>query len=350
MRYYFRADGNATIGAGHLMRCLTIADALQELPGLEKEDICFLCADQASSAMAVSQGYRAVLFHTDYRNMEAELPLLTDLLQTENPVHKPVLLVDSYYITEWYLKAARQQAFIFLLDDMAKQAYPVDQVLNYNAFATEEQYRQLYQEGNVKFYTGSKYVPLRPQFRQTGYTLRETVQNILITTGGGDQENIAASIFETIEQPGFQYHVVIGRYHPDFQGWLRREQEYPQLHVHHNVNDMASLMRDCDIAVTAGGTTIYELAAIGVPFLCFSYAENQERLTEYIGRRHIAGYCGAFHHNPKATLAEIRRLTHGLIADPSLRRSMHENERNMVDGLGAMRIARLLAEPMNGIF
>ncbi len=326
------------------MRCLTIADALQELPGVEKGDICFLCADEASGALAKAGGYGSVVFCTDYRNMEAELPLLTGLLQAENPVHKPVLIVDSYYITEAYLKAARQQAFLFLLDDMAKQAYPVDQVLNYNAFATEEQYRQLYQEGNVKFYTGSKYVPLRPQFRQTGYTLRETVQNILITTGGGDQENIAASIFETIEQPGFQYHVVIGRYHPDFQGWLRRERDSSQLHVHHDVRDMASLMRDCDIAVTAGGTTIYELAAIGVPFLCFSYAENQENLTEYIGRRHIACYCGAFHHNPKATLAEIRRLTHGLIAGPSLRRSMHENERNMVDGLGAVRIARLLAE------
>ena len=56
MRYYFRADGNAATGAGHLMRCLTIADALQALPGPDPADICFLCADEASGALAEAGG------------------------------------------------------------------------------------------------------------------------------------------------------------------------------------------------------------------------------------------------------------------------------------------------------
>ena len=57
MRYYFRADGNAATGAGHLMRCLTIADALQALPGPDPADICFLCADEASGALAEAGGW-----------------------------------------------------------------------------------------------------------------------------------------------------------------------------------------------------------------------------------------------------------------------------------------------------
>lgn len=326
------------------MRCLTIADELSNLPGLRKEDICFVCADEASGALAGSGGYRTTVLHTDYRDMNQELPRLAELLRKECPADAPVLIVDSYYITVPYLKALGQQAHIFLLDDMAEQAYPVDCVLNYNAFATKEQYRQLYEDTGTRFYAGSKYVPLRPQFRQAGYVFREQAQDILITTGGGDQKNIAARIFETIQSPGLRYHVVTGRYHPDFEGWKHREQTCGQLYVHHDVSDMASLMRCCDIAITAGGTTIYELAATGVPFLCFSYAKNQEALTEYIGRRGIAGYCGAFHHDPAGTLAKMRRLTLKLTADASLRLEMQEKERKMVDGLGAVRIARLLTE------
>lgn len=342
MKYYFRADGNAAIGAGHLMRCLTIADELAGLPGLGKADICFICADEASGALAQAGGYETTVLHTDYRHMEEELPRLMRLLG--DTVYHPVLIMDSYYITESYLQALKQLSHIFLLDDMAQQAYPVDQVLNYNAFATREQYGRLYQGKRTKYYTGSTYVPLRPQFRQAGYSFREQVQDILITTGGGDSENIGARIFETIQKPGLRYHVVIGRFHPDFEGWKRREREYPQLSVHYDVKDMAALMKSCDIAVTAGGTTIYELAALGIPFLCFSYAENQEQLTEYIGRKQIAGYCGAFHQDPVGTLTRAGRLMDELVFDPDIRGRMQEKEKKMVDGLGAIRIARLLTE------
>lgn len=326
------------------MRCLTIADELRNLPGLKKEDIRFVCADEASGALAESYGYQTIVLHTDYRDMMQELTGLSELLGKDSPADAPILIVDSYHITEQYLQALRQQARIFLLDDMAVQAYPVDCVLNYNAFATKEQYRRLYHDTDTRFYAGSRYVPLRPQFRRAGYVFRERVQDILITTGGGDRQNIALQILKAIQAPGLRYHVVTGRYHPDSEAWMRREQTDPQLCVHHDVSDMASLMRGCDIAVTAGGTTIYELAAIGVPFLCFSYAQNQKLLTEFIGHGHIAGYCGAFHHNPAETLARLQQLMTELITDTDVRREMHENERKMVDGLGAVRIARLLTE------
>lgn len=62
--------------------------------------------------------------------------------------------------------------------------------------------------------------------------------------------------------------------------------------LHCDVKDMAGLMTACQLAVTAGGTTIYELSVLGVPFVCFSYAENQEGLTEWLGKQEIAGYAG----------------------------------------------------------
>ena len=73
-QYLFRADGNARIGAGHLMRCLTIARALSERLG-SPEQILFLCADEASGELAASYGFLVHVLHTDFQRMEEELPL-----------------------------------------------------------------------------------------------------------------------------------------------------------------------------------------------------------------------------------------------------------------------------------
>lgn len=68
-----RADGNAEIGAGHLMRCLTIAD---EIP--KRERVVFWCADEVGAAQARARGYKALTFQTDYRHMAQEIPLLAN--------------------------------------------------------------------------------------------------------------------------------------------------------------------------------------------------------------------------------------------------------------------------------
>ena len=363
--YYFRADGNAVTGAGHLMRCLTIAEDLKKL--LETEEgkflgekgICFLCADEASAELIRQRDFPVQILHTDHQDMEEELPVLKELFGSGQ---EPVILVDSYHVTDAYLEALRSYGRVYLLDDMGKKPYPVDGVINYNAFADKEYYKKMYHGRGTLLVIGSRFVPVRGQFLDVPYEVREQVKEVLITTGGGDHDNIAAAVFEAIRRPDCHYHVIVGQFNQYFPWWKQLEQESDQIHVHHNVTDMASLMRRCDLAVTAGGTTIYELAAIGVPFLCFSYAENQEALTEYIGREKIAGYCGAYHLDRQATLGHMNRLAELMcegvkfgeqivganrevaeITGVELRRKMYQREKEMIDGLGAGRIARLLA-------
>ena len=421
--YYFRADGNAKIGAGHLMRCLTIAGALAEKCGTT-EEILFLCADEESAGLAERQGFRTRVLHTDYQKMETELPGLAEILEekvsgpecmkadlfsaeptretaetffeqkadegTETDLTKRhnILIVDSYYVTEAYLKAVGRFATVLLLDDMGERAWPVDGILNYNAFAEPEHYRSLYAAASKEplYGIGSSFVPLRSQFQNVPYKIRERVQNVLITTGGGDSDNIAGQIWESLYQEDVAYHVVIGRFNPYFSWWEEKaaecskkpeclvtnafqkekqvkaamcgkEPECPdagvmqdrkpgkaaacRLYLHTDVQDMAGLMAQCDLAVTAGGTTIYELAAVGVPFLCFSYAENQEALTEYIGRKQIAGYCGAWHKGKEAVL-EALKTQMAVCRSKAVREHMSWEEKRMTDGGGASRCAELI--------
>lgn len=340
-----RADGNARIGAGHLMRCLTVAEEIRE-----QERVVFWCADQASAELAESRGYNVHVLGTDYRDMLSELPRWEAWAQQEREAVKslrPTILVDSYYVNAEYLHALRAYGRVYLLDDMGKQAWPVDGVINYNAFAQRESYERLYAgqdrlSGQTALYIGSAYIPLRSQFIGRSVPVREQVKELLITTGGGDRENIAGRILERIVNVGCRIHVVSGPYNPH-GAWLEEyAAAHPRVEVHRQVTEMAALMEQCDLAITAGGTTVYELCALGVPFICFSYAENQEALAEYAGRQGIGRNAGKYHRGPEKVLAYMAELVRETMEDEAGRREMSRKARVLVDGGGARRLAEVL--------
>lgn len=332
-----RADGNAGIGAGHLMRCLTIAEALEN-----KAQVGFVCADRDSAELAMSKGFDAYVLGTDYKHMELELPLWEQLF--DGNLRNRKILVDSYYVTNVYLEGLQTYGQVILLDDMCKRPWNVDKLINYNAFATIEMYDSLNSPYKTQYYVGGRYIPIRKEFCGKDYQPKEHAENILITTGGGDCDNIAGQILDNIRDTSCTFHVVTGRFNPHYDELLKRSKEYGNVQVYHDVKNMAELMARCDLAVTAGGTTIYELSTLGVPFVCFSYAENQEKLTEYIKDRQIAGYGGAYHKDACGTLEGIAKQINELKKNSALRKEYSEKERKLVDGEGAKRIARIIQD------
>ncbi len=342
--FWIRADGNGRIGAGHLMRCVAVAEALARLA--DKKNICFVCADEESAALAEEHGFSAQVLGTDYRDMAEELPAWAALAggtAGETEAEKNVILVDSYQVTDAYLTALRQYGHVVLLEDFGTHVYPADCVINYNAPADPEQYARLYQGQNTRLLIGSRYVPLRGQFLgRQGYPVKERVRNVLITAGGGDSENIAGKILERILQKGICFHLVTGRFNPHFRTLKEWERTCDEIRIYHDVKDMAGLMLGCDLALTAGGSTVYELAALGVPFICFSCAENQEALTTYIGEREIAGYAGAWHKDPEKTLDRMEKLFAQFGNCRNLRAVCREKAQALIDGQGGARIAREL--------
>ncbi len=353
--YIIRADGNAKTGAGHLMRCLTVAESMGKML-CSRQNIIFLCADEQSADMAASCGFQVKVLGTDYQDMESELPVWEDLLQRQELLQKEelsgkqhVILADSYYVTDEYLERLGAYGRVYLMDDMQEHTYPVDAVINYNVFADEDSYRQLYKGTETEFFVGRDYVPVRQQFLNRDYKVSESVKNVLITTGGGDQDNIAGAVLKAIYSGDMEFHVATGKYNPHLDTLKELEGTCENVHIYHDVSDMAGLMQKCDIAVTAGGTTIYELAALGIPFLCFSYAKNQEALTEYIGVNGIAGFLGAYHRNAEAVLDNLQVLFGQYCAEYDLRKTCYEKERKLIDGKGAVRLAEKLLQRAKGV-
>lgn len=392
--FLIRADGNAFTGAGHLMRCLSVARELRKQSG-GREEIHFVCADRESAALAQEQGFPGHSLGTDYRNLEAELPRWPELVDGLRQAgicrqeEAAALLVDSYYATDAYLEGLGQYGYVILMEDFGTHPYPVDCVVNYNGPASPEEYRKLYEGRPVELLIGCGYVPLREQFAAARSALaggwgdegvsrdvpaggwvdegaaRDVpaggwssggaswdvpagrrrdgeVRNVLITAGGGDSENIAGQILERIDRPDLDFHLVIGRFSPHFEKMKALERENPNIHVRYNVENMAELMMGCDIAVTAGGSTIYELAALGVPFLCFSYADNQEALVDYVGARGIALSAGPWHRDSGGTLERIGRQFQLLAADGRKREECSRRGMALTDGRGAERLAEAL--------
>lgn len=347
--YVIRADGNSKIGAGHLMRCLTIARKLKTM--IDKEDcIRFFCAREEGAKLVEEQGFEAEVLYTDYSDMCQEIPVFEEKINryTDRGLSVKWILVDSYFVNDVYLTALKHFGRVALMDDMAQTAYGmVDLIINYNLYAQKEHYDALYgTQNSVHFLLGASYVPIREQFERPVKEINGDVKRLLITTGGADQDNIGGAILERLSKEYKEIHfdLVAGKFHPQIQKLRDLERQNDNISIHQNVQDMASLMLQSDLCVTAGGTTIYELAVLGIPFVCFSYAQNQEQLVEYIGKYDIAAYAGAWHKDAKQAMTQICDLVFCLCKEGKIRKSYSQKEHTVVDGEGAIRIAKVLTE------
>lgn len=345
--FFVRADGNAQMGAGHLMRCLTVAEEIKK-----KQAVTVLCGDTASASLAESLGFRAfVLGEIPFSPEEAQkiCRLIQKLRDGKQAMAEDMLLADSYLLADGYVAALSGAVKVICFDDMAKQAYPhAWKIVNYNIFAHREQYEKLYEgisggeNGLPDFLLGASYIPLRPQFTGLHYRVRDRAGEMLITTGGGDEKNIAGEILRRLlSVSGLEeavFHVVNGAFSPNYAELTELEQCDRRVKIHKNVENMAALMLRCDLAVTAGGTTVYELCAAGVPFVCFSYAENQKRLAAYMAELGMGA--GDYTQAPETVLNNIAVSAGRLWADREARMRLSQKERELVDGQGSKRLAK----------
>ncbi|MBQ7955119.1 MAG: UDP-2,4-diacetamido-2,4,6-trideoxy-beta-L-altropyranose hydrolase [Lachnospiraceae bacterium] len=342
--FFVRADGNAAIGAGHLMRCLTVAEEIKK-----KQDVCVLCGDEASAALAESYGYETkVLGELPFSVREAEK--ICGLLQGDK---QDKLLVDSYLISKEYVSCLTQKAFVICFDDMADKILPADMVVNYNVFATKKRYHLLYEgvEKKPEFLLGASYIPLREQFRGAKENVRWQFTDVLITTGGGDEKNHAGTILESLlkrkELENVTFHVVCGAFSPNYEKLTEVSENNGRVVLHKNVKDMAGLMQKCDGAVTAGGTTVYELCALGVPMVAFSYAENQKQLVSYLAKLDRGLGAGYLPDEPWEVIENIVCAVAEMATSASRRTELIKTEKSLVDGMGAVRLAGKFMENPN---
>ncbi|MBQ8878073.1 MAG: hypothetical protein IJ029_05040, partial [Lachnospiraceae bacterium] len=141
--------------------------------------------------------------------------------------------------------------------------------------------------------------------------------------------------------------------------------EYSFIKPYENITDMAALMSTCDLAVSAAGTTLYELCALGVPAISFTMADNQlvaAKAFDEAGAIPCAGDIRrekaqvmnkVFDFIQQMTAHNTSLITENTIAEPpsatptesyQRRLQAHQVMHRLVDGGGASRIANELAQ------
>jgi UDP-2,4-diacetamido-2,4,6-trideoxy-beta-L-altropyranose hydrolase len=277
-----RADANAEIGVGHIMRCLGLAQHWQAQGGR----VIFIMA-QANPAIELR--LQQEKFETHILNSHAgELEDAHRTAQILRTTGAKILLADGYHFKQKWFTALRHEPVKLALwtDYLQDMFLTVDLVLNQNPHAQTDEYQEM--APGAKVYTGLNYLVLRTEFLKNQELRRcrnQGVGKLLITLGGSDSANDSAKILSALKAirgslPPIS--LVVGHNNPRFAELTLEAKALPTLKVEKPQNNFAQYAQGFDLAITAAGATVWELGFLGIPTLAYVVAENQVPLASAI--------------------------------------------------------------------
>ena len=330
MRAVVRVDGGPNIGMGHIQRCLALSSQLKK----NGAEIFFISKKSESIEGKIKQeGFEVIVLKDD-------MGLKDDLKDTLNAIktcEADVVITDSYIIDEHYLTEIKKTVpFLLSIDDLARISFPSDIVINQNVYAKDLDYHSL--TGKTKFLLGPQYALLREEFSSPGKRkINEKVKNILITLGGSDSFNLTPRIIKILDRirRDFKITVAVGPFFKNITEIGKTAEEIDKkVELIYDSHKMNKIMLASDLAITGGGTTLYELAATGTPALAFCLAENQgeniKTMSEY-------GKVVNLGQGNKLIEERFYNKVDSLIENSRLREKMSGLGQQLVDGKGVQR-------------
>lgn len=367
MQVAFRTDASLQIGSGHVMRCLTLADALRA----RGAHCCFICREHVGHLIATIQqrGYEVNVLpapvqqaQDGIKNIVSTVPSTqtsgqTELAHTEwlgstwqadaaestaalANLQLDWLVVDHYALDQrWEEALAPHYKKLLVIDDLADRKHRSDLLLDQNLGRQTQDYASLVPTCCLLL-IGPNYALLRPEFAVLrAYSLQRrqsqpSLRRLLITLGGVDQPNATGQVLQALKTSalpdGCRITVVMGLTAP----WLSNVQllatEMPwPTDVVSNVNNMAQLMADSDLAIGAAGSTSWERCCLGLPTLMVVLADNQNTGARALDTSRAARLVGAV----SDIATQLPSIICGLIATYSMS-EMSVAASAITDGLG----------------
>jgi UDP-2,4-diacetamido-2,4,6-trideoxy-beta-L-altropyranose hydrolase len=336
-----RADANLAMGTGHVMRCLALAQAWQDAGG------------RATFAMIEP----SLPIRERLQKESLEISLISASPGTKEDASQTVALarehtaswvvVDGYQFRMEYQRALKSAdcAVLFVDDYGHASCYCADMVLDQNVSVDESDYQK--REPHTQLLIGSQYCLLRREFDAWREWRREIAplgHRVLVTMGGSDPENFTETAVAALAllEKEFEAIVVLGgsNARPELltcnpSGIAQKK----NIEVRRDVSNMAELMAWADIAISAAGTTSWEMCFLGLPALLVDLAENQTPIAQELDRRGCAIHVGSARDVSPEKLAERMQ---SLLRSNEDRQAMSSRGRDLVDGRGAARVVAAL--------
>jgi UDP-2,4-diacetamido-2,4,6-trideoxy-beta-L-altropyranose hydrolase len=340
-RLLLRADAGTEIGTGHVMRCLALGQAWQDAGGEVQ-----LAAAQLPPGMRDRLAAEKIALAplSEEAGSTADARATAELAAAAGARWA---VVDGYQFSGDYQRALREGGLrVLALDDYGHAGhYWADAVLNQNVHARPELYAS--REPYVRLLLGPGYALLRREFQRWRGWIRafpRAAGKVLVTLGGSDPDNVTSLVIAALGQVRrpLEVVVVVGSGNPHLEA-LRQAAACATvpMQLRSNVTDMPGLMAWADVAVAAGGSTAWELAFMGLPFLTVVLADNQVDLAAELQARDAAVNLGWFTYlTAEGIASELGRL----LDDAGRREALGRRGRQLVDGGGCRGVVELLKE------
>ncbi|MEH2219447.1 MAG: UDP-2,4-diacetamido-2,4,6-trideoxy-beta-L-altropyranose hydrolase [Nostoc sp.] len=336
MKLFIRADASTQIGTGHVMRCLALAQAWKDVGG--RAIFVMATKTPALETQLKSEGMEVIHLSLNPGSME-------DAKETAGLAHQfgvNWVVVDGYHFGARYQEIIKNVGLkLLFIDDYGHaEYYYADVVLNQDIYAHENLYWQ--REPYTQLLLGINYALLRREFYQYKREQKThplTAKKLLVTLGGSDINNVTLKVIHALkllELSNLEVLVVVGGSNPHYEKLKLASQDlqFP-IYFHKNVQNMPDLMASSDIAISASGSTIWELAFMGLPSLILILADNQASNAKKLGEMRLI-----------YNLGEGKDITHIKIVNALKKLMLTSRERTemarlcqkLVDGLGAIRV------------
>ena len=350
-----RADASVSIGSGHVMRCLTLAEELRDAgaavsfvsrahpvnlnelireKGFQCHELPVAPGVQApdQTTQGARPDYAAWLGASQQQDAKETIEALKG-------VRPDWLIVDHYGLDQEWERLLRSHASkIMVIDDLADRRHDCDLLLDQNYFIKgERRYEELVPPSCTRL-LGPKYALLRNEFREARKHLRKRtgeVKRVLVFLGGADPENITGIAIEALSDTELLHldaDVVIGSQNPNREKIEKLVQSRPRTALHIQASNMAELMSNADLAIGAGGSTTWERCCMGLPSLIIPIAENQIEIALGIQEAGCATII-----NDNKNVSEFVQAIHNAIS-PAVRLKMLSKVLCITDGSGVKRV------------
>jgi UDP-2,4-diacetamido-2,4,6-trideoxy-beta-L-altropyranose hydrolase len=361
MRIVIRADAASHIGTGHVMRCLTLANALKA-KGAEVSFVCRPFPGHLGRHITAG-GHSLHLLPPATQSIKPELNLAetpphaswleenweTDLAQTQialNGNHFDWLIVDHYSLDVLWESAMRKYPCkIMVIDDLADRKHDCDFLLDQNLYKNITTRYDGLTLPHCQKLLGPSYALLRPEFLEARKKMCHrdgTIERILIFFGGTDPTNETTKVLKALiflKASGIVVDVIVGGSNPEKERIKVFCKTMPNTNFHDHVTNMADFMLKANLAFGGSGVSTWERMAVGLPAAVIPIAQNQRQVANDVAEEGAIYYLGK---PEEVTVEGVEDFLKKLLANPADLISMSIKAFALVDGRGTERVTHAL--------
>jgi UDP-2,4-diacetamido-2,4,6-trideoxy-beta-L-altropyranose hydrolase len=352
----FRTDASSEIGSGHVVRCLTLAEALRrqgadcrfitrELPG-------HLCARIEARGFDIVRlpapplGWQASpggLAHAGWLGASQERDVDDTLAALGTAQTPDWLVVDHYGIGEiWERRIRPAVRALMVIDDLADRPHDCDLLLDQNLIADfEHRYEGLTSARCLRL-LGPHYALLQRDYvdqSRCAAAERSARRRILVYFGGADQRRLTSAVVDSLARLqglDFRADIVIDARSDQYGGIAKRVAERSDFTLHSDLPSLAPVLAQASVAIGASGTSSWERLYFGVPSIVVPIADNQVPIALELER---CGYARVVDGDELS--GEGFRALVEVAFDVATQHRL-DDAAGLVDGRGAERIAATL--------